>query len=75
MKMKAGKMTQWIRALAALPENLDSIPSTHMAAHNCSMNNKNPETDMVESIAVCSHAEDCPLVCLNLGRDKSSLVA
>ena len=31
----AGEMAQWIRALAALPEDPGSIPSTHMAAHNC----------------------------------------
>jgi hypothetical protein len=28
-------MAQCLRALAALPEDLGSIPSTHMAAHNC----------------------------------------
>ena len=28
-----GKMAQWLRALAALPENLGSIPSIHVAAH------------------------------------------
>jgi hypothetical protein len=27
-------MTQQLRALAALQENLGSIPSTHKAAHN-----------------------------------------
>jgi hypothetical protein len=27
------QMAQWLRALAALPEYLDSIPSTHMPAH------------------------------------------
>jgi hypothetical protein len=26
-------MTQWLRALAALPEVLSSIPSNHMVAH------------------------------------------
>ena len=25
---------EWIKALAVLPEDLGSIPSTHMAAHN-----------------------------------------
>ena len=30
----AGDMTHWLTALAALPENLGSILSTHMAAHN-----------------------------------------
>jgi hypothetical protein len=29
----AGEMAQWLRALAVLPEALDSIPSTYMAAH------------------------------------------
>ena len=29
-------MAQQLRALTALPENPGSIPSTHMAAHNCS---------------------------------------
>jgi hypothetical protein len=30
----AGEMAQWLRALAALPEVLSSIPSNHMVAHN-----------------------------------------
>jgi hypothetical protein len=30
-----GETAQWLRALAALPEDLGSIPSTHTAAHNC----------------------------------------
>ena len=28
-------MAQWLRALTALPEDLGSTPSIHMAAHNC----------------------------------------
>ncbi|KAM7335327.1 hypothetical protein ACRRTK_005804 [Alexandromys fortis] len=31
---RAGEMAQWLRALAALPEVLSSIPSNHMVAHN-----------------------------------------
>jgi hypothetical protein len=31
----AEEMAQQLRALAALPEDLGSIPSTHMVAHNC----------------------------------------
>jgi hypothetical protein len=34
MKFRAGEMTQWLGTLSALPENLGSIPSTHMVAHN-----------------------------------------
>ena len=30
-----GVIVQWLRALTDLPEDLGSIPSTHMAAHNC----------------------------------------
>ena len=30
----AGEMTQWLRALTALPEVLSSNPSNHMVAHN-----------------------------------------
>jgi hypothetical protein len=30
----AGKMAQWVRALAALPEVLSTNPSNHMVAHN-----------------------------------------
>jgi hypothetical protein len=30
----AGEMTQWLRALAAVPEVLSSIPSNHMVAYN-----------------------------------------
>jgi hypothetical protein len=33
-KREAGEMAQRLRALAALPEDLGSIPNTHMAAHN-----------------------------------------
>jgi hypothetical protein len=33
--VRAGEMAQWFRALAALLEDLGSILSTHMAAHNC----------------------------------------
>jgi hypothetical protein len=32
--MGTGKMAQPLRALAVLPEDPGSIPSTHMAAHN-----------------------------------------
>jgi hypothetical protein len=32
---RAGKMAQWLRALTSLPEDIDSIPNTHLAAHNC----------------------------------------
>jgi hypothetical protein len=31
---ETGEMAQWLRALAALPEGLGSILSTHMAAPN-----------------------------------------
>ena len=30
-----GKIAQWLKALTTLPEDLGSIPSIHMAAHNC----------------------------------------
>ena len=30
-----GEMAQWLRELAALLECLGSVPSNHMAAHNC----------------------------------------
>ena len=32
---RAREMVPWLRALAALTEDWGSIPSTHMAAHNC----------------------------------------
>jgi hypothetical protein len=31
----AREMAQWLRALAALPEDPGSMPSNHMAAPNC----------------------------------------
>lgn len=34
-KLWTAEMTQWIRALAGLPEGLGSVPSPHMAGHNC----------------------------------------
>ena len=33
-KKMAGRMAEQLRALAALPEVLSSIPSMHMVAHN-----------------------------------------
>ena len=30
----AGELAQWLRALAALPEVLSSIPNNYMMAHN-----------------------------------------
>ena len=30
----AGERAKWLRALVALPEHADPIPSTHMAVHN-----------------------------------------
>ena len=30
----SGEMTQWLRALASLPEVLSSIPSTHMVTYH-----------------------------------------
>jgi hypothetical protein len=38
----AGEMDQWLKALAALPEDLGSIPSTHVAAYNSSFGNLTP---------------------------------
>lgn len=31
----AGEMSQWVRALVARPDDLRSVPSTSMVAHNC----------------------------------------
>lgn len=35
LNQRAGEMAQQLRALAVLPEDSGSIPSTHMAAHAC----------------------------------------
>jgi hypothetical protein len=32
--LKAGEMAQWLQVLTAFPEDLSSIPSNHMVAHN-----------------------------------------
>jgi hypothetical protein len=34
VKLRAGKVAQWLRALATLPEDLGLILSTHVAAQN-----------------------------------------
>jgi hypothetical protein len=34
ISLRAGEMTQWLRALTALPEVPSSNPSNHMVAHN-----------------------------------------
>lgn len=35
-------MTQWLRAPAAILEDLGSVPSTHMATHNSSSRGSDP---------------------------------
>ena len=43
----AGEMAQQLRglrALAVLPEDLGSIPSTHMVAHNCNSSSRGSDT-------------------------------
>jgi hypothetical protein len=32
--LEAGEIAEWLRILAALPEDLSSIPSTYRAVHN-----------------------------------------
>ncbi|KAL6077744.1 hypothetical protein STEG23_007898, partial [Scotinomys teguina] len=39
-----GEMALQLRALAALPEDPGSIPSTHMAAHNCNFSSRASDT-------------------------------
>lgn len=34
LKKKCTEMAQWLKALVTLPEDLGSIPRTHMVAHN-----------------------------------------
>jgi hypothetical protein len=34
---QGGKVAQWVRAQATLPEDIGSIPSTCLEAHNCSV--------------------------------------
>jgi hypothetical protein len=34
IKTGAGELAQWLRALTALPEDLELILSNHMVAHN-----------------------------------------
>jgi hypothetical protein len=35
ISLAAGEMAQWLRALAAFPGDLGSIPSTHMVDRSC----------------------------------------
>lgn len=35
LSLGAKEVAPWLKALAALQENLGSIPSTHVAVHNC----------------------------------------
>jgi hypothetical protein len=49
-------MTQWLRALTALPEALSSIPSNYMVAHNPLKWDPMPSSDVSEeSISVLTH--------------------
>jgi hypothetical protein len=34
LKLRAGKMAQWVRALTVLPKVLSSNPSNHIVVHN-----------------------------------------
>jgi hypothetical protein len=34
-KTKRLEMAQWLKTLAALPDNGDLVPSNHMVTHNC----------------------------------------
>ena len=49
---EAGVMAHWLRTLAALPEDLGSIPSTYMAVH------KLPVTPVLGYVAP-SHRHAC----------------
>jgi hypothetical protein len=35
LRVGVGEMAQWLRVLDVLPEDLGSIPNTHMTAYNC----------------------------------------
>jgi hypothetical protein len=39
-----GEVAQWLRTLAALPEDLASISRTHMVAHNCNYSSRESKT-------------------------------
>jgi hypothetical protein len=42
-------MAQWLRALSALSEVLNSIPRNHMVAHNHLLWNKKPSSGVSEN--------------------------
>jgi hypothetical protein len=46
--IESGEKTQWLRALIALPEDLSSIPSNHMVAHNHLYWNPTPSSGVSE---------------------------
>ena len=50
-----GWRAQWLRALAALPQDLDFIPGTHVLAQNC---NWSPLGIQQPSSSLCKHQRD-----------------
>jgi hypothetical protein len=52
-------MAQWLRALTALPEVLNSIPSNHMVAHN------HLEWDLMPSCGVSEDSYSAPINKIN----------
>jgi hypothetical protein len=51
--MGAGEMAQWLRALAAFPEDLDSISSIHRAAYNCDSSSRG--LDIIQTYVQAKH--------------------
>lgn len=44
VKKGTGKIEQWLRALASLVENQDSVSSIYIAAHDCNFSSRVSDT-------------------------------
>jgi hypothetical protein len=54
-KIGAGEMAQWLRALAALPDDWGSIPSSHMAIYNYPYSNSRGSDTLAQTNIQAKH--------------------
>jgi hypothetical protein len=55
-RYQLGEMAKWLRALAILPKDLDSILSMHMVTHNCLTSiagNLMPSSSLFQTLHAC----------------------
>jgi hypothetical protein len=67
-RKRAREMAQQLRALAALPEDLDSIPNTHKVAHNYLLSSSGRSDAFIRPL----QAPDAHVVCRHTCRQEDA---